>query len=230
MPWELYDEVVSWIWFNTLRPRQNGRHFPDNIFKCIFLNENVWISIKISLNFVPRGPINNIPALVQIMAGSRPGDKPLSEPMVVCLLMHICVTRPQWVNGTNIHCQYGLMLTDMFQSWRIFMGRIIYKAQLGGTLLDHEIHTIIPSNMVSISQLSYGWHTGYVIVIDYCVVIISHGLAAWCSDCGCFDSLWPNDAMRRHKSRSTWSQVMACCLTAPSHYGLNLTVDKSTLF
>ena len=29
--------------FNTLRPRQNGCHFPDNIFKCIFLNENVWI-------------------------------------------------------------------------------------------------------------------------------------------------------------------------------------------
>ena len=40
--------------FNTLKPRQNGRHFPDDIFKCIFLNENVWILIKISLNFVPR--------------------------------------------------------------------------------------------------------------------------------------------------------------------------------
>ena len=34
---------------NTLRPRQNGRHFPDDIVKCVFLNENVWISIKISL-------------------------------------------------------------------------------------------------------------------------------------------------------------------------------------
>ena len=37
---------------NTLRQRQDGRHFPDDIFKCIFLNENVWISIKISLKFV----------------------------------------------------------------------------------------------------------------------------------------------------------------------------------
>ena len=45
-------------------PRQNGHHFPDDIFKCIFLNENVWISIKISLKFAPKGPINNIPALV----------------------------------------------------------------------------------------------------------------------------------------------------------------------
>ena len=53
---------------NTLRPRQDGRLFPDEIFKSIFFNENVQISIKISLTFVPKGPINNIPALVQIMA------------------------------------------------------------------------------------------------------------------------------------------------------------------
>ena len=49
---------------NTLRPRQNGRYFADDIFKRIFLNEYVWIVIKISLKFVPKGPINNIPALV----------------------------------------------------------------------------------------------------------------------------------------------------------------------
>ena len=78
-----------------MRPRQNGRHFADDTFKRIFLNENVRISIKISLKFVPKGPINNIPALVQIMAWRRPGDKPLSEPMMVNLLAHICVTRPQ---------------------------------------------------------------------------------------------------------------------------------------
>ena len=40
---------------------------------------------------------HNIPALVLIMARRRPGDKPLSEPMVVGLLTHICATRPQWV-------------------------------------------------------------------------------------------------------------------------------------
>ena len=85
-------------YFNTLRPRQQGRHFPDDIFKCIFLNENVWTSIQISLKFVPKGPIDNIPALVQIMAWRRPGGKPLSEPMLIILLTHICVTRPQWVN------------------------------------------------------------------------------------------------------------------------------------
>ena len=66
---------------NTLRPRQNGRHVSYDIFKWIFLNENVWISLKIWPKFVPKVWINNIPALVQIMAWRRPGDKPLSEPM-----------------------------------------------------------------------------------------------------------------------------------------------------
>ena len=87
----------SYLMVNTLRPRQNCRRFADDNFKRIFLNENVRISIKISLKFVPKGPINNNPALVQIMAWRRSGDKPLSEPMKVSLLTHICVTRPQWV-------------------------------------------------------------------------------------------------------------------------------------
>ena len=68
---------------NTLRLRQDGRHFPDNILKCVFLNENVWNLIKISLRFVPAGSINNSPALVQIMACARRGDKPLFELMVI---------------------------------------------------------------------------------------------------------------------------------------------------
>ena len=66
---------------NTLNPRQNGCHFPD-IFKWIFSNENAWILVKISLKFVPKGLIDNIPALVLIMAWHRIGNKPLSEPML----------------------------------------------------------------------------------------------------------------------------------------------------
>ena len=86
-------------WTNTLRPRWNEQHFADDIFKRIFFNENVWISIKISLKFVPKGAINKIPALFQIMAWRRPGDKPLSGTMLVSLLTHKCVTRPQWVKA-----------------------------------------------------------------------------------------------------------------------------------
>ena len=68
-----------------LRPIQNGGNFADGHFKCICLNENVWISIKISLNFVPKIQINNIPALVQIIFWHRPGHRPLSGPMMFYL-------------------------------------------------------------------------------------------------------------------------------------------------
>ena len=82
----------------ALTPRQNGRHFADDIFKCILLIGNVWIWNTFSLKVVPKVvPKGQIPALVQIMAWRRPGDKPLSEPMTVSLLAHICVTRPQWI-------------------------------------------------------------------------------------------------------------------------------------
>ena len=74
---------------NTLRPKQNGRDFADDMFKCIFLNENIWIPIEISLKFVPKGSINNNPALVQIMAWRLPGDKPLFEPMMIILLTYM---------------------------------------------------------------------------------------------------------------------------------------------
>ena len=82
--------------FNTLRPRQDGRHFADDIFTCIFFNGNCCILMKFSLKYIRKGPIDNNPALVQIMAGRRSGDKPLSEPMMVRLPI-ICVTRPQWI-------------------------------------------------------------------------------------------------------------------------------------
>ena len=111
--------VTRLQWVNTLRPRQNGRHFADDIFKCIFLNENVWIPIKISMKFVPKGPINNIPVLVHIIARHRPGDKPLSEPMMVSLMTHIRVTRPQWVNGDIYFQQTNHTPYSLYESWLI---------------------------------------------------------------------------------------------------------------
>ena len=67
---------------------QKGRHFPDDIFKFIS-NKNIWILIKIWLKIVSKGPINDIPALFQIMAWHRSGDKPLSEPMMASLLTYM---------------------------------------------------------------------------------------------------------------------------------------------
>ena len=111
------------FFFNTLWQRQNGCHFVDNIFKCIFMNVNVWILFKMSLKFVPNGPINIILSLVQIMACGRPGEKPLFEPIMVRLLTHICVTWPQWVNTAfhaiqtkRIHPHYMSLYTP-FKHW-----------------------------------------------------------------------------------------------------------------
>ena len=96
--WTTWTNTDKVLWcFNTLNPRQNGRHFLDNIFKCIFINEGILILTKISLKFVPKGPINNLPALVQIMAWCQPEDEPLSEPMMAHLLMHMFITQPQCV-------------------------------------------------------------------------------------------------------------------------------------
>ena len=111
----VYTGIVSYplTWRFTSSPsRQNDRHFADYIFRCIFVNENVCILIEMSLKFVPYGPINNIPSLVQIMAWRRPGDKPLSVPMMVNLLTHICVIRPQSVNVTHI--------------WYVYTGTVSY--------------------------------------------------------------------------------------------------------
>ena len=54
--------------------RFHRRHFQTN--------EIAKISIEISLKFVPSGPIDNISALVHIMAWRRTGDKPLFQPMM----------------------------------------------------------------------------------------------------------------------------------------------------
>ena len=97
------------VWLNkegclTRVCRHNSRHLPDDIFKCIVLYENVWILVKISPKCVPKCLFNNIPALVSIMAWRRPGDKPLSEPMMVSLLTHICVARTQCLSCNILVC------------------------------------------------------------------------------------------------------------------------------
>ena len=74
--------ISFWSWL----PPLPGKMFPailaDDILECIFMNEKFRILIRTLLKFIPNGPINNIPELVQIMARRRSGDKPLSEPML----------------------------------------------------------------------------------------------------------------------------------------------------
>ena len=96
------NKVICRCFVNTLKPRQNGRHFTDDIFKWFFVNENMWIPIKISMKFVPKGPISNIPALVQITAWRRPGDKPLSEPMVVSIYASLGLNELIQIDSHNV--------------------------------------------------------------------------------------------------------------------------------
>ena len=140
---------------NTLRLRQNGRNFPDDIFKWSSLNENVWILIQISYRYVPVGPINNIPALVQIMAWRRLGDKPLSEPVMVSLLMHICSTRPQWVNVNWIsmtpypgYSQFLAISCPAYKMLKVFK----YIAYIS-FIITHQWDKII----ISVAHYVAGW-------------------------------------------------------------------------
>ena len=59
--------IAGDYWDNTLRARQNGQYIADNIFSCIFFNENSYIVILISL---------------------KSGNKPLAEPILACFFRH----------------------------------------------------------------------------------------------------------------------------------------------
>ena len=78
--WLLTD--LNLLWGDHTDEHVNGSLFPDDIFRCIFMNEKFCILVRISLKFVPKCPIDNNPALVQIMAWRQIGNKPLSEPML----------------------------------------------------------------------------------------------------------------------------------------------------
>ena len=155
---------------NTWRPRQNGRRFSDNTFQRIFVTENVIIAIEISLKFVPKGPINNIPALVQIMAWRRPGDKPLSEPMMVILPTHICVTWPQWVKEFELSESLGRLTESLWchNEWTLshpHCSKKFYQHTIDATLdfffIIFQKHLFRCRN-ISIYQRSCGQHGAHL--------------------------------------------------------------------
>ena len=85
----------------------------DDIFKSIS-NEGVWISITISLKFVPKGPIDYKSALVQVMAWYRTGEKPLPESMLT--------------KFTDA-CIYGTRGNKITKSGRSFHWGLVHLAQ-----------------------------------------------------------------------------------------------------
>ena len=132
------------------------------------------------------------------MAWRRPGDKPLSEPMMVSLLMHICVTRPQWVNKSDPSCNWYMELWARVLHWSV----------------------CVYSSLVSWISCLTGCHRGQCWlhclgdVICDCQLYLLRGL--WVIDmraCLLFDSLMAGEAYIRADSRfapSQWETELLC--------------------
>ena len=157
----MYSPTQRQYCIDTLRPRQNELHFSDDISKWIFFNENLRISIEISLKFVPMGLINNIPALVQIMAWHGPGDKPLSEPMMISLLMHICVTRPQRVKKAPLPLCHAWSMTQLLSHWRLGNADVILNLQLSNSYRG-KIFWAYPAKLTQVISTRRQWWLGNI--------------------------------------------------------------------
>ena len=141
-----------------------------------FLNKNVWISLKISLKFVPKGLINNIPPLVQIMAWRRPGDKRLSEPMMVSLLTLTCVTWPQWVNGkiTLGACGYFIRFFLSASQYHVFYMYLCLSLNKIYILILSYLMQIWPASNAANGLVPYGCQAICNHNTDLIVNIMSH--------------------------------------------------------
>ena len=115
--------VVTSLCYHHIEAETKWPPFCRRHFQVHFLNDNVWIWIKVSLKSVPKSPVNNIPALVWIMAWCRPGDKALSEPFMVSLPTHICYTRPLIVPCQRHNTPYKSKFNDSVwrQLWIMFL-------------------------------------------------------------------------------------------------------------
>ena len=119
-----------------------------------FFNENVWISIKFSLQIIPNGPIINIPALVQTMAWRWLGDKPLSEALMVSFL-----NQPQWVK-TSVIDKYGMIISNFLSlptvPYTIPAERIPYYGRVHAKFISVKISWLLATHFISIMMMP--WH------------------------------------------------------------------------
>ena len=110
--WKIIWDIMILMWcpcyekgvLHSTLPGLNSRHFTYNIFRCIFVNQKIWILIEILQEFVDKGSIDNNTALVLIMVWCWIGNKPLFEKYWPDSLPHICGNRRRWVNGYFGQC------------------------------------------------------------------------------------------------------------------------------
>ena len=194
---------VIW-WLNSLRPRQDGRHFPDAIFKWIFLNENVWISITVSLEFIPKGPINNVPSLVQIMAWRQSGDKPLSEPLMVDFFMHMSL----YINELT-----HWPLLDLVVILKLVVFKLISRSVFGAFPVK------LPSGECHKTSLWIGQHW----FREWLGAIRQQSITWTNPD---LQVLWQHLALPGHEELTHWGQSQNGCLCSRQHFLINVLVWK----
>ena len=179
--------VTRTQWVNLSPPGHYGSNFADDIFICIFINEKFCVLIRILMKFVLKAPVDNNPALVQIMAWRRLGDKPLSDPMLTRFHWHIYVTRGRWVNllspgrcdrnlltyiATFQEIIYLAQYTCTLPFWRMSLLHISWLFHIHHSALDQwAVSNWIKTSNVSTRQdicVQYWWD------IFICYSILTH--------------------------------------------------------
>ena len=142
----VYQSQDSHAVINWSSPGQNGHHFTNDIFKRIFFNENIRILIRISSQFVPKGPVDNNSAL----ARRQIGDEPLSEPMLTRFID--VYMRHQWGGGggelTSLIMFVGTRVLEMprFPFSNPWKFSYIWKIQVDRSISDFICLTDFAAN------------------------------------------------------------------------------------
>ena len=145
----------------TFKPRQNVCDFAAVMFKCIFLNENFDISIKRTLKFGPKGRIDNIPTLVQIMAARRPGEKPLFGLMMIYWRIYASLGLNELTSliiGYTIIDLFNCLLYSYYYSSWIMDANFIYR--LAMTILIFTINACADWKH-RIRKITFAWVSKY---------------------------------------------------------------------
>ena len=145
-------KIFSHTHTTTPTPRQNVLHFADDIFKCIFSNEKFCISFQISLKFVPKDPMDDKSALVQVMAWCRRGNKPLPETMRTqftkdyLIPMSLCLSHHWFIQEFTILLETSHQLNWWWfvcRNWGMNFHGILTKA----ALINHDnVYKIVSRN------------------------------------------------------------------------------------